>query len=219
MKPGKNDPCPCGSGKKFKKCCHDKFEARLAAVNVPAEVSTPTPIEMNQIVALFNAGRYVELESQARLLVEQYPDSGFAWKVLGTSLWVQGKEALPALRKATVLLPDDAEVHNNLALALKDLGQLDGAVASYRRALEIKPDLVEAHTNMGIVLKDLGQLEDAVASCRRALEIRPDLAESHSNLGYALHSLGQLDGALASYRRARGAFEFRLTCRSTGTTF
>ena len=20
---GRNDPCPCGSGKKFKKCCHD----------------------------------------------------------------------------------------------------------------------------------------------------------------------------------------------------
>lgn len=23
-KPGRNDPCPCGSGKKFKKCCLDK---------------------------------------------------------------------------------------------------------------------------------------------------------------------------------------------------
>ena len=24
MKPGRNDPCPCGSGKKYKKCCLDK---------------------------------------------------------------------------------------------------------------------------------------------------------------------------------------------------
>ncbi len=23
-KPGRNDPCPCGSGKKFKKCCEAK---------------------------------------------------------------------------------------------------------------------------------------------------------------------------------------------------
>ena len=22
--PGRNDPCPCGSGKKYKKCCADK---------------------------------------------------------------------------------------------------------------------------------------------------------------------------------------------------
>jgi hypothetical protein len=24
--PGRNDPCPCGSGKKFKKCCIDKYK-------------------------------------------------------------------------------------------------------------------------------------------------------------------------------------------------
>jgi hypothetical protein len=26
---GRNDPCPCGSGKKYKKCCHDKDQERL----------------------------------------------------------------------------------------------------------------------------------------------------------------------------------------------
>jgi hypothetical protein len=25
-KVGRNDPCPCGSGKKFKKCCYEKYE-------------------------------------------------------------------------------------------------------------------------------------------------------------------------------------------------
>jgi hypothetical protein len=28
---GRNDPCPCGSGRKFKKCCYDKVMARNAA--------------------------------------------------------------------------------------------------------------------------------------------------------------------------------------------
>lgn len=27
-KPGRNDNCPCGSGKKFKKCCEGKTEER-----------------------------------------------------------------------------------------------------------------------------------------------------------------------------------------------
>jgi hypothetical protein len=27
VKPGRNDPCPCGSGKKYKKCCLAKEEA------------------------------------------------------------------------------------------------------------------------------------------------------------------------------------------------
>jgi hypothetical protein len=26
MNPGRNDPCPCGSGKKYKKCCLPKGE-------------------------------------------------------------------------------------------------------------------------------------------------------------------------------------------------
>jgi uncharacterized protein YecA (UPF0149 family) len=25
VKVGRNDPCPCGSGKKYKKCCYPKF--------------------------------------------------------------------------------------------------------------------------------------------------------------------------------------------------
>lgn len=33
-KPGRNDPCPCGSGKKFKKCCgkEKKLSTRSASV-------------------------------------------------------------------------------------------------------------------------------------------------------------------------------------------
>ncbi len=27
-KVGRNDPCPCGSGKKYKKCCEDKLGAK-----------------------------------------------------------------------------------------------------------------------------------------------------------------------------------------------
>lgn len=51
-KPGRNDPCPCGSGKKYKKCCeekirHKKFEAqvmpkgqRIVATDKAATLST-----------------------------------------------------------------------------------------------------------------------------------------------------------------------------------
>ncbi|GIW49037.1 MAG: hypothetical protein KatS3mg079_513 [Caloramator sp.] len=29
MKIGRNDPCPCGSGKKYKKCCIDKIKPEI----------------------------------------------------------------------------------------------------------------------------------------------------------------------------------------------
>jgi uncharacterized protein YchJ len=31
--PGRNDPCPCGSGKKYKKCCYGKKSAGKQADN------------------------------------------------------------------------------------------------------------------------------------------------------------------------------------------
>jgi protein O-GlcNAc transferase len=193
MKLGRNDPCGCGSGKKYKNCCLGK-----------AEFHSPEPstVETNQLALLFNAGRYVELESRVRKLLGEYPNSGFAWKLLGASLQMQGKDALHVLRKATELLPNDADAFSNLGVALKDRGQLDGALASFRRALEIKPDFAEAHSNLGVVLTELGQLKEAVASCRRALEIKPDNARAHNNLANALKDLGQLDDAVISYRRA-----------------
>jgi SEC-C motif len=33
MPPGRNDPCPCGSGRKYKKCCGDPV--KLAAERPP----------------------------------------------------------------------------------------------------------------------------------------------------------------------------------------
>lgn len=39
-KTGRNDPCPCGSGKKFKKCCEAKMiGGRFMATKVDSEAS------------------------------------------------------------------------------------------------------------------------------------------------------------------------------------
>jgi Tfp pilus assembly protein PilF/2-polyprenyl-3-methyl-5-hydroxy-6-metoxy-1,4-benzoquinol methylase len=106
------------------------------------------------------------------------------------------------MRKAAALLPGDAEVHSNLGLVLKDLGLVDGAVASYRQALKIKPDFAAAHNNLGNALQSMGRLDEAEASYRRALKIKPDYAEAYNNLGNALQSMGQMDESEASYLQA-----------------
>jgi tetratricopeptide (TPR) repeat protein len=158
--------------------------------------------EVNRLVALFNAGAYAELESQARSLIRQYPNAGFVWKVLGVALKSQGKDALVALKKATELLPNDAEAHSNLALALQDLGQLEAAVASCKRALMINPNFAAAHNNLSNALRELRHLDAAAQSCRRALEINPNFAEAHHGLGAALRNQGRTAEAEVSCRRA-----------------
>ncbi len=199
MKAGRNDPCPCGSGKKFKKCCQLKSVTTPVATMPAAQ---PGNTEINQLAALFNAGKMDEAEASARRMAEHYPDAGFGWKVLGACLKVQGRDAVAVLARAALLLTGDAEAHNNLGAALADIGDYDKAVASYRQALQIHPDYVDAHSNLGSALKGLGKLEASLGSYRRALQINPDYADAHNNLGVTLTELGQLDAAIASCRRA-----------------
>jgi tetratricopeptide (TPR) repeat protein len=157
---------------------------------------------MNPLLALLNAGRYVELEIKARELLRLHPNAAVVWQVLGVALARQGKDALQVLTTAAQLLPEDAGVHNNLGNALGRLGRFDHAVASYRRALALRPDFAEAHNNLGRTFLDLGQAAAAADSCRRALELNPHYAEAHDNLGSAMLELGRPDEAAASYHRA-----------------
>ena len=202
VKAGRNAPCHCGSGKKFKKCCHDKSGVRRVASINRANGPVPTSTELNHLVDLFNTRRYAELEIRARLLSEQFQDSGFVWKVLGAVLQVQGKNALHAMQNATKLLPQDAEAHYNFGNYLRDIGQPGNAVKYYLQALAIDPYFAEAHSNLGFVLKIIGQMENALASLRRALEIQPAFAIAYNSLGMVLRDLGQFDDAVASYRKA-----------------
>lgn len=43
MRVGRNDPCPCGSGKKYKKCCLEKDEAAKPALHPGSEVERVAP--------------------------------------------------------------------------------------------------------------------------------------------------------------------------------
>lgn len=169
---------------------------------MPPPLKSLPQTESDHLVVLFNSGRYIELEVRTRVLVEQFPDSGVAWKALGASLQMQGKEALLVLQKAAELLPDDVAAQSNLGRELRGLGQLDDAISCFHRALALKPDLAEVHDNLGTVMQDFGKLDEAVACYRRALEINPGFASAHNNLGAALHDLGERDAAVKCYRRA-----------------
>lgn len=43
MKIGRNDPCPCGSGQKYKKCCEAKDDAKRAEELAAENAARPEP--------------------------------------------------------------------------------------------------------------------------------------------------------------------------------
>jgi hypothetical protein len=54
-KAGRNDPCPCGSGKKFKKCCESKMiGGRFMATKVASDSSAQIKKTVN-LTSFFSA--------------------------------------------------------------------------------------------------------------------------------------------------------------------
>jgi predicted O-linked N-acetylglucosamine transferase (SPINDLY family) len=143
------------------------------------------------LAELFNKGRYREGAELSLAMTKRFPQHGFAWKVLGANLQKLGQDALPALRKGAELLPDDAQAHCNLGIALVESGQPETALPSFERALKIDPNYADAHFNEGVILQGMWQLDSAVASYRRAVAIRPDFAAAYINLGATLRYLGR----------------------------
>ncbi|MDX8385396.1 MAG: sulfotransferase [Gallionella sp.] len=190
VKTGRNDPCICGSGKKYKNCCLAK------------ESASQQGNKFAYLDFLFSSGKYEELENCARILLDKNPQEGVIWKLLGLSLQMQGKEALSALTKGAALLPDDAEAHANLAAAFRNAGMLEKALESSNNALRIKPDLVHVHNNLGLIHKDMERFDEAVKCFEKAVKINPNLIQAHINLGGVLRVQEKLSAAKSSFQRA-----------------
>ncbi len=103
-KVGRNEPCPCGSGKKFKRCCMERVEeeARLERLRVEEErlVAEREHLSMlldeaearlamahaadaefaeidrrgESVLSLIKAGQLDEAEATARLLAAEFPE-------------------------------------------------------------------------------------------------------------------------------------------------
>ncbi len=200
MGPGRNDPCHCGSGKKYKHCCGALPAAEALATRAAGEAAHPQSTA--ELANLLNQGRLREAEQHSRARLEREPDSGTLWKILGVALAQQGKDALPALRRAAQLLPDDPEALRNLAAVLEERGQRDEALTSLLRLLEIEPRNVAALVVAANTLCALGRHRESLPLYYRALEIEPRRLEARNNLGNALQELGEYELATARYRQA-----------------
>jgi hypothetical protein len=74
QKTGRNDPCPCGSGKKYKKCC--EMQAKSKKLNASVLPSTETlSIGMNRVSSLFFKSQAVKNLESAEVPVSAAQDS------------------------------------------------------------------------------------------------------------------------------------------------
>ena len=166
--------------------------------------SSPSKIELDELLYLFQNRKFDEAERLAVSLSKRFPKHPFSWTVHGIVLQQTGRiiESLSSMQKPVQLAPKDAGAHSNLGNTFKALGRLNEAEKSYDRAIALKPDFAEAHSNLGVTLQEMGRFDEAAVSHAQAIALKPDYAEAYSNLGVTLHELGRLNEAEENYRQA-----------------
>lgn len=150
-KSGRNDPCPCGSGKKYKRCClgadeeaeRARFAEREATNRRPGltgyslgeeDCARELAEASNAVVDMVQAGNLDEAERAAHDLLANYPDVHDGYDRLGMVYEARGDRARAAeyYRQALALVrkyPDDYEPQVE-ELYLKLIERVEAVVAS-----------------------------------------------------------------------------------------
>jgi tetratricopeptide (TPR) repeat protein len=126
---GRNDPCPCGSGKKYKKCCLASDEA-AARPALPAAVPERRPSlasyfqerdELNElteasnaVVDMVHAGNLDAAEQAAHDLLARFPDVHDGYDRLGMVCEARGdhRQAADYYRKAINVIRNHPDAYD-----------------------------------------------------------------------------------------------------------
>ena len=129
---GRNDPCPCGSGKKYKKCClaGDEAAARAAHPTQQAAVPARRPslasyfqehdesdeltAASNAVVDMVQAGNLDAAEQAAHDLLARFPDVHDGYDRLGMVCEARGdrRQAADYYRKAINVIRDHPDAYD-----------------------------------------------------------------------------------------------------------
>ncbi|MEP6942300.1 MAG: DUF5672 family protein [Betaproteobacteria bacterium] len=201
---GRNEPCPCGSGKRYKHCHGATGERAGGGVAGPAQAVTPADPIRQRMTSALAAHQRGDTEAAALLYREVLavePSHPVAQHYLGVIEYQRHAlaAALPLLESSVAAMDTEPEFHNNLGLAYAAADREDDAIAQYRATLALNPQHALAWNNLGLALQSLNEVGQAADSFRRAIAIDPGFAQAHWNLSLALLVAGRFREGFAEY--------------------
>lgn len=122
-------------------------------------------------------------------------------------------DAISVYHNAIAAAPDNAALHNDLAVLYDDAGDSEAAEASYRRALAIDATYGPAYVNLGTLLVEAGRVEEATAILEQGLAQAADEAD-REEAQYYLDDLAEGDAEDAE----EGEFDWVAVTVTSGIT-
>jgi Flp pilus assembly protein TadD len=193
-KQGRNDPCACGSGKKFKQCCASKT---AQAVNPQALLQGLRTAWVN-----FEAQRFEQAKNICEQIMIAAPAQIDALYLLGLIALKDGDIELAVTHLSNVVKRDATQPQYiaNLGFAYHEQGKLDLAIAAYHKAVLIEPRYLDAHYNLHAALIDAKNLAPSIASLETVTQLNPEDAD-------AIFMLGMLQDYQGNNKVAEAEFE------------
>jgi tetratricopeptide (TPR) repeat protein len=201
MKIGRNDPCPCGSGKKYKKCCEAVRE--VGSFNQAATLQTGNG-NIHQALEHHRAGNLSDAEAIYQNILRRDPHHVDALNLLGMLETQTGEfeAAEQHINQAIAKSPRNEQLHNNLGTVFKAQGKLKDSIRSFKKAVELNPQFADAYHNLADVYDEQGETEEAIKYYRKAISLNPKLTEAYNNLGVTLEDHGKIEEAIECFKKA-----------------
>lgn len=188
---GRNDPCPCGSGRKYKHCCGSRQRA-IAPPSWVIQRPSAAPENLDTAVQCARAGRLVEAESLCERLLSREPENVSLLRLAAeVSLRLKKPNtALERIERAIALAPGNPQLHVILGDVYQALKRPAEAIAELLKAWRLAPDQPAAPDRLVAACMQEGRVEEGVAYFRAALATDPVLSACHGHLLPALATMG-----------------------------
>ena len=182
----------------------DKLNKEVSVDHKLSKNLDPPQERLQPLIDLYNQKQFQSTLDQARLLLQEFPNSFTLYNIYGVTNAGLGQlgHAIKSYKQAIKLKPDYGDAYNNMGNAQQDRGELDAAIESYKQAIKFKPDNAAAFYNMGNTLKNKGDLDAALIQYTQAIKFKPDYADAYLNMGTVQQDKGVLDDATESYKQA-----------------
>jgi tetratricopeptide (TPR) repeat protein len=150
-----------------------------------------------------NNRRPEEAEQVAGEVLKAEPRNAKALRILGYALLMQGHAAAAiAALEGAVRGRHDPELETQLALALRQAGRNDDALARLKRATKRRPPYAPAFYELGCLLAAMKRHEEAIEALKSGLEVAPAMPELSIELGHVFLARRNPAAAKTAFARA-----------------
>jgi len=221
MKIGRNDPCPCGSGMKYKKCCMNKKKTedhgsspdRISGAWEEAEMDYAM-LQAENMIPFGEPRTKKDRRKAIEDILSRCPDYYPARLELGSLLLIEGDRnaclknfdlSLEVMRSRNEKTEDIIQNIYSLGDFLERFFLYSDAIGYYKQILDLETDTREkasAHGDMANCYYLLGDNERALEEAEKGVSVDPDNCKQLSNLGWIRMIRGELGPAKEVLQKA-----------------